>query len=152
MTEDARVQESSSPAIEPAPGRASSRFVRFVLVSGFAALVNFGARLVLSAWFSYPVAVSWAYVAGIATAFCLNRRLVFRESSNSLRTQVSWFVVVNLAGLAQTLLVSLFLAKWLFPRLGLFAHAEEIAHAIGIGVPAITSYYGHKWLSFRGAV
>ena len=146
------MQDPPSSAIEPASSATSSRFVRFVLVSGFAALVNFGARVVLSTWFSYPVAVSWAYVAGIATAFCLNRRLVFRESSNSLRTQMAWFVVVNLAGLAQTLLVSLFLARWLFPRLGVHAHAEEIAHAIGIGVPAITSYYGHKWLSFRGAV
>lgn len=145
------MQEPPPPATQAPSSRVSSRFVRFVLVSAFAALVNFGARLVLSAWLSYPAAVAWAYVAGIATAFCLNRSLVFRASSNSLGTQVSWFVAVNLAGLAQTLLVSLFLARWLFPRLGVSAHAEEIAHAIGIGVPAITSYYGHKWFSFKGA-
>lgn len=144
-------RQQSSSAAEPSPTGNSSRFVRFLLVSGFAAVVNFCARMVFSTWLSYPVAVAWAYVAGIGTAFCLNRSFVFRESSNSLRTQASWFLLVNLAGLAQTLLVSMVLARWLLPQLGVSAHAEEIAHAIGIGVPAITSYYGHKWFSFKGA-
>jgi len=35
------------------------------------------------------------------------------------------------------------------PALGIHSYAEEIAHALGILAPVITSYLGHKHLTFR---
>lgn len=131
--------------------RPPSRFVRFVLVSVVAAAANFGARIVFSAWCSYPIAVALAFPVGLATAFLLNRRFVFRGAVNPVHRQASWFVIVNLAGLVQTLLVSIVLARWLLPLLGMRSHVEELAHAVGIAVPVVTSYFGHKWFSFRGS-
>lgn len=143
------MSDAQTPAeLAAKPWRLSPRFVRFVAVSALAAVVNFGARIVFSHWCPYPIAVALAFPVGLVTAFLLNRRFVFRDASDPLHRQVLWFVLVNLAGLAQTLLVSVVLAHWLF-ILGMGPHAEDVAHAVGIVVPTVTSYFGHKWLSFR---
>jgi putative flippase GtrA len=126
-----------------------SRFVRFVLVSAFAAGMNILARIVLSAWLAYPAAICGAFVVGLGTAFALNRWLVFDAGSDKLEVQALWFTLVNLAALAQTLAVSLVLARWALPMLGVVRGTEAIAHAIGVAVPVLTSYAGHKRLSFR---
>ncbi|MDC8011098.1 GtrA family protein [Tahibacter soli] len=128
---------------------ASPQFFKFVAVSGVAAATNFFSRMLFSLVAPYPVAIVLAYCLGMTVAFSLNRWLVFSESTNSLRKQMVFFVLVNLFGLAQTLVVSLVLAHWLLPWLGVTTYVEEIAHAVGIAVPTVSSYLGHKYLSFR---
>jgi putative flippase GtrA len=59
--------------------------------------------------------------------------------------------MVNLAAVLQTVIISVALADYVFPSVGLQNHRETVAHAIGIMVPAVTSYIGHKYLSFRHA-
>ena len=130
----------------------ANRFFRFLVVGGIAAAVNFGSRIVLSSWLHYASAIVVAYLVGLFTAFLLNRRFVFVEATNRLHHQVFWFTVVNLVAIVQTLLVSLLLADYVFPRLGLVWHAPEIAHAIGIVTPIFTSYVGHKKLSFQAGI
>ncbi|KLB61139.1 membrane protein, partial [Xanthomonas euvesicatoria] len=34
------------------------------------------------------------------------------------------------------------------PYLAIDFHAETLAHGIGVAVPVVTSYIGHKYLSF----
>src|SRR5215468_2565786 len=123
--------------------------IRFVLAGGAAALVNFGARIALSVQLPYAAAIVFAYCAGMATAFLLNRRFVFRQATTRLHQQVAWFVTVNLLALLQTLAVSLLLAGVVLPRLGWTWHAHELAHAAGIAIPIVTSYFGHKHWTFR---
>jgi putative flippase GtrA len=53
------------------------------------------------------------------------------------------------AGLLQVLAVSLLLEAIVFPRLGFTWHAATVAHVIGVASPAFTSYYAHKFFSFR---
>jgi putative flippase GtrA len=125
------------------------RFVLFLAAGGTAALVNIGARIVLDAFMPYAAAIVLAYVIGMATAFALNRLFVFEASSNPLRAQVAWFVAINLAAVAQTLLVSLLLARGLFPWMGMAFHPETMAHVVGVLVPVFTSYLGHARLTFR---
>jgi putative flippase GtrA len=127
---------------------ASSQFLRFLVVGGFAAAVNFCSRIVLSLWLPYAPAIVIAYLFGLTTAFLLNRRFVFTGATNRLHHQMFWFVAVNALALAQTLLVSLLFADYLLPRFGISWHAETIAHAIGVVTPVFTSYVGHKRLSF----
>ena len=126
-----------------------SRFLRFLLVGGFAAGVNIGSRIALSLWLPYPVAICVAYVFGMVTAFVLNRSFVFAQGADAVHVQAMWFTLVNIAALAQTLLVSLLLARYLLPFLGIVGGAETIAHVVGVAVPIFTSYLGHKRLSFR---
>jgi putative flippase GtrA len=126
-----------------------SRFLRFLLVGGFAAGVNVGSRILLSQWLPYPVAICAAFVVALGTAFVLNRSFVFAQGADAVHVQAMWFTLVNLAALAQTLAVSLLLARYLLPMAGIVRGAETIAHAVGVAVPIFTSYLGHKRLSFR---
>jgi putative flippase GtrA len=126
-----------------------SQFTLFLIVGGAAAAVNFVSRIIASNWMSYPVAVVVAFCIGVATAFVLNRLIVFKGSTRPMHHQMTWFLLVNLFGLVQTLGFSVLLAKVLFPRLNFSWHPESTAHMIGIAIPLISSYFGHKYLSFR---
>lgn len=127
----------------------SPQFMRFLMASGVAALVNVGSRILLSHWIPYVPAILLAFCLGLITAFSLNKLFVFSESSNRLHHQFLWFLLINLAAVAQTVLASLIVARWLLPALHVDFHNETIAHAIGVVIPAVTSYIGHKHLSFR---
>ena len=49
----------------------------------------------------------------------------------------------------QTWLVSVSLRTWLLPLLGIMVLRDLIAHGIGVTVPVLSSYFGHKYISFR---
>jgi len=125
------------------------QFVYFVLTGGLAACVNFFSRILLSIWLPYSSAIIVAYLFGMTTAFVLNKLLVFRDANNALHHQVFWFCIVNLAAVLQTLAVSLLLVDIAFPRLGFRWHPETVAHGIGVLVPVVVSFLGHKHLTFR---
>lgn len=139
-------------ATESSPGAMPARLptpIRFVLAGGAAAVVNFFSRVLLSLYMPYAAAIVFAFFLAMATAFLLNRRFVFRAATRALHHQVFWFVAVNLLALLQTLAVSLLLADYVLPQVGVTWHAETIAHAFGIAIPIFTSYFGHKRLTFR---
>ena len=121
----------------------------FLLTGGTAAAVNFGSRIVYSAWLDFSSAVILAYITGMITAFVLARMFVFKNTQQSVRRSVLFFVLVNLVGALQTWIISIGLAYWLLPYLGVTLFAPEIAHAIGVMVPVFASYIGHKRWSFR---
>lgn len=127
------------------------QFILFLLAGCAAALINFGSRIVLSYWVSFTSAIVLAYLVGMITAFVLNRIIVFRSPQNRLHHQMFWFIAINIAAVLQTLGVSLLLVDIVFPRAGFYWHAETVAHAIGIAVPVLSSFVGHKMLTFKGA-
>ena len=133
----------------PVARLACSQFARFIIVGGAAAVVNFASRIIINAWLSYAWSVALAYLAGMATAFVLNRMFVFKNAARAIHHQAFWFVVVNAVALVQTLVVSVGLAKWIFPKLGFHWHADAVAHMVGIIVPLASSYLGHKHVSFK---
>jgi putative flippase GtrA len=126
------------------------QFLLFLLAGGIAALVNFGSRIGLSHVMPYVPAIVVAYLIGMATAFALNRAFVFTGAANPVAQQAWRFALVNLAAVAQTVVISLLLARWALPALGIVAHAETLAHAVGVVVPVFTSYFGHRHFSFAG--
>ncbi len=127
----------------------SKQFLAFLLTGGCAALLNFGLRIVLSHWFNFALAVLLAYLGGMLCAFVLAKLWVFAPSQHSLRRSALLFALVNLAAIAQTWVISMLLAFWLLPALGVQHYAAEIAHAVGIAVPVFSSYLGHKRWSFQ---
>ncbi|HNL33071.1 MAG TPA: GtrA family protein, partial [Pseudomonadales bacterium] len=110
---------------------------------------NFGSRILYNHWFDYSNSIILAWLTGIVTAFVLARLFVFTESNQGLHRSALFFTLVNLIALIQTWAISMGLAYYLLPAIGVTRFAPEIAHASGIIVPVFTSYLGHKRWSFR---
>ena len=127
----------------------SRQFLTFLVTGGIAALVNFGSRILFNEWMPFWLAVVVAYLVGMLTAFVLARMFVFSGSTQSMRQSLLRFTLVNVLAIAQTWIISMVLAYWLLPAMGLRHWVPEIAHAIGIMVPVFTSYLGHKHWSFK---
>lgn len=127
----------------------SRQFLAFLLTGGIAAVVNFCSRILFSRWMSFSSAVILAYVVGMVTAYVLAKLFVFKESRQSAHRSAAFFVLVNLIAVLQTWAVSLVLANYLLPAMGVTKYVQEIAHAVGVAVPVFSSYIGHKRWSFR---
>lgn len=125
------------------------QFYRFLIAGGIAAGVNYGSRFVLNLFFSFEISVVIAYLLGMLTAFPLMRVLVFAAEQGSYRTQMSRFLGVNLLGIAQTFLISVFLNRVAFPAIHFEFHPEAIAHFVGLITPILTNYAGHRYFTFR---
>lgn len=124
------------------------RFGLFLIVGGFAALVNLSTRWLFNLTVPYEVAVTAAYLCGMTVAFTLNKLFVFAHSGRAAHREYLRFAIVNAIAFVQVFVVSVGLARWLFPLVGFTFHADTIAHAIGVGSPVITSFLGHKYYSF----
>lgn len=127
----------------------SSQFLMFLLSGGFSAAVNFVSRIVYSMWLNFSTAVILAYITGMITAFVLAKLFVFKNSKQSVRRSAAFFILVNVFAIVQMWLISTSLAYYLLPSLGVTFLVQEVAHAIGLIVPAFTSYLGHKRWSFH---
>lgn len=125
-----------------------SEFGRFLLVGGFSAAVNFASRIALSQVVSFEAAVLLAYLIGMTTAYVLSKRFVFGASGRTAHSEFMRFCIVNLFAAAQVWLISVALARYLFPAMGFTLYPEEVAHAIGVATPVLTSYFGHRHFSF----
>ncbi len=90
-----------------------------------------------------------AYLVGMTIAFILMRQHVFDARDRALGPQITKFASINLLAALQTLIISLLLARWVLPAFGVAEHAEAIAHFVGVLVPVVTSYFGHRMLTFR---
>ncbi|MBK3468908.1 GtrA family protein [Pseudomonas sp. MF6776] len=127
----------------------SRQFLVFLLTGGTAAAVNFGSRMLYSRWLDFSSAIILAYLTGMITAFVLAKLFVFKGSEQSLHRSLMLFTLVNVVAALQTWGISMGLAYYVFPALGVNSFVHEIAHAIGVAVPVFTSYIGHKRWSFR---
>ncbi len=123
--------------------------LRFVVAGGTAALANWGSRFAFSLYFSYEVAVVLAFLVGLTTGFVLMRAWVFERTTKPVARQATVYVLVNALALAQTLIISIALVRWLLPAIGWHWQAEAVAHAAGVVVPVFTSYILHKRATFR---
>ncbi|HEB87272.1 MAG TPA: GtrA family protein [Gammaproteobacteria bacterium] len=119
-----------------------------MLVGGFAAAVNFLSRIIFSQWMDFGAAVVAAYGVGMVTAYLLSKFLVFMPSGKRAHEEFFHFTLINLAAMIQVWLISVGLAEYLFPWLAFDFHPQEVAHFIGLCVPVVSSYLGHKHFTF----
>ena len=126
-----------------------ARFLRFLATGGLAAALNMGSRVLFGQVVSYELSVALAYCVGVVSAFVLMRLFVFEAAGGAAHAQFSRFVLVNILGFAVVWVVSVGLARGVFPAIGFRWHADTIAHAIGVASSALTSYQGHRLFSFR---
>jgi len=125
------------------------QFILFFVCNTFAAGVNFGSRILFSMVTPYEIAIVLAYCCGLFTAFILNKIFVFDAKHGKTSKQLFGFVIVNILGLAQTLLFSLLFRNIIFPQIGYDFYPDEAAHLIGVAIPVFTSFLGHKYFSFK---
>lgn len=125
------------------------RFLRFLSCGGLAAGLNWTSRFGWSLLLPFGLAVIAAYLTGMLAAFLLFRAYVFDDSDGPVGPQVRGFVLVNLLGMAATWALANLLVYWLLPAAGLGWHVEAIGHGVAIVAPAVTSWFGHRFLTFR---
>ena len=118
------------------------------MTGGVAAAVNFGSRIAYNLFVNFSTAIILAYLTGMVTAYALARVFVFPETKQSHAKSGLYFTLVNLVAVLQTWVVSMLLAYYLLPSLGIDSYVKEIAHFVGIAVPVFTSFLGHKYFSF----
>lgn len=121
----------------------------FLLTGGTAAAINFASRILYNHWLDYSTSIIIAYLTGMVTAFVLARLFVFTASSQNWQRSALIFTLVNVAAVLQTWAISMGLAYYVLPGVGVTRFAPEIAHAVGVAFPVFTSYLGHKHWSFR---
>lgn len=124
---------------------------RFLLLGGVAAGTNLVARWGLQPLVGFELAVAVAYVCGMIVAYNLFRVFVFGASGRSVASEAWRFTIVNLVSMVLVWLISVGLARLLFPAIGFTWHADDIAHLAGVLSPALTSWIGHKRYTFRTA-
>ncbi len=124
------------------------QFLGFLAVGGLAALLHWLARILLSVWLPFSVALIIAYGVGMAVAFLLNSFYVFPNSEKSRRSQIRDFILVNLAFFPVVWLTSIQINHWL-KAYGVVLYTEEIAHALAISVPMLVTFLIYKFVAFK---
>jgi len=127
------------------------QFLRFLVSGGIAAAANFSSRMAYEYWLgiSYSSAIIFAYLTGMVVAFTLFKTQVFEPSQHSNHKEIAHFCIVNGLAILQTWIISIVLADYVLPAISVNTFQKEIAHAIGIIIPAFTSFLGHKYFTFR---
>ncbi|MSP53978.1 MAG: GtrA family protein [Gammaproteobacteria bacterium] len=127
----------------------NKEFVKFVFSGGLAAGANFFSRMLFSLVFNYPVSIVLAYLVGMTTAYLLFKFFVFQKGENSTQKQIGYFIFINLLAIILILITSLLCYKFVFSRLENVFWRESLSHLVGITVTTLSSYLGHKKLTFK---
>jgi putative flippase GtrA len=125
------------------------QYLAFLLAGGGSALVNIFVRWVLRHSLSFPAAIAAAYVVSTLTAFLLNAVITF-DVRDRLLSRLLKYVLVNVIGLMQVLLVSmglLHVSEGLLPLSQ--GMVETGCHVVALATLAITSFFLHKKFTFQ---
>jgi putative flippase GtrA len=125
------------------------QFIKFLISGTISTLINLFVRFCLSFFISYPAAIIISYLIGMMTSYIIFKMWVFQSQRHNLLQQLGYYLVINLLGLAQTIFVSLWLFHYIFTGINGIILRETLSHIIGLSVPIVSSYIGHKYLTFR---
>tara|TARA_B100002019_G_scaffold197013_1_gene170631 strand:+ start:1183 stop:1593 length:411 start_codon:yes stop_codon:yes gene_type:complete len=125
------------------------QFILFIITGGTSAIINILSRVVLSNFFRFEIAILISYGIGMITAFVLAKRYVFLNTKKSIKKSFPAFALVNLISVLQTFFVSILIKKWLVIFFDNLSFIELISHSCGLGILVFTSFYGHKYITFK---
>lgn len=123
--------------------------VRFLLLGGLAAGINWVVRFPLALIMPFSASVLVAQLIGFCAGFTLYRTYVFPGSSRPWLEQTLTFLAVNLVGAVIVLGVATMLLSLLGSTDWPDFVREGLAHGFAIGVGAVANFFGHKLLTFR---
>ncbi len=141
--------DGQAAATPPGPWAQLREFVVFVALGSLAAGANYLSRFPLDLILPFEAAVTMAYLIGMVIAFLVFRHHVFKAQTGVAHRQAYRFVIVNLVGIALTVVVSTLMARRVLPALDWTWAPYAVAHAVGVAAPTITSYFGHKYYTYR---
>jgi len=125
-----------------------SPVLRFLVVGGSAALVNWVSRIILSGWMSFEIAVFLAYCIGMVVGYLGYRTFVYEASNSPLRLEVLRFIAVNAVSALVVVGISSFLTRIGLPAIGITQFINEISHATAIALGAVLNYHAHARITF----
>jgi putative flippase GtrA len=126
------------------------QFLAFLAVGGTAALLHWLARILLSRWLDFSIAVAAAYAVGMLVAFGLNSAFVFPGSAKPRRRQALEFALVNLAFFPVVWGATMLLER-AFTAAGVVRHTQALAHGVAVLIPAFATFLIYKFFTFKGA-
>jgi putative flippase GtrA len=129
----------------------SEQFARFLGVGGVALVCHWLSRFAFNIVVSYAWAIVLAYLVGMIVAFVLNKIYVFPYSKRSLRFEVFFFFLVNIAAFPLVWAVAYVLGEKILAAYVERAVALALAHGFAITLPVFVNYALHKLVTFRGA-
>lgn len=125
-------------------GQNMRMFVKYIILAGFATLVDMGLLYSLTEflyiWYLLSAAIS--YFIGMLVNYSLNKYLTFKNRSKRVIPQFGLFVVVASIGLGFNLLILFFLVE--FMNLWYM-----FAKLIAIFIVMFWSFFAHKNLTFK---
>ena len=124
-------------------------FIKFILAGGFAAFANIGSRIFFSIFFPYNLSIVFSFFVGLSSGFLLMRKYVFVFKRNLLKSQIIRFTFINILNLFQTFFIAYSLKFLLGMMVNNIKIIELLAHIGGVSFPIITSYFAHKYFTFR---
>ena len=126
----------------------TKQFLLFIVAGGFAALVNILSRALLSLFMNFSSSVLIAYFIGMVIAFILTKKFVFISKNIDDKKSFLSFTLVNLFAVIQTYFISIYFREMILISFSKTSLVNLISHTIGVLFPVITSFFGHKYLSF----
>jgi putative flippase GtrA len=127
-----------------------TEFSRFVLSGTVAAFGNFFMVWLLRRSQSYEVSVLWGAAAALVISFILSKSYAFGSRSwERAPGEASRFIVVFALGCAVYWTVAVLLGAFALPAVLPQAVAEASGVVLGAGAMSITSYFGHRFFTFR---
>lgn len=121
----------------------------FLICGTLAAAINWFARMILSLWMDFALAVVVAYVIGMLAGFLLYRRYVWTTSDRSLPAQILAFIAVNAVVAGLVLITAIGLVELGQMLVGASPVVEALAHGVAIAVGAVANFVAHREITFR---
>jgi putative flippase GtrA len=137
--------------------RTETQLFKYLIFAGLATLVNIILRFILSEYIllGYTAAITTAYLLGMFINFTLNKVYTFPSGHRRIYQEGRTFVVIAVIGLLLTNLIAL-----LFVYIGnnilniqiAYNLLKTYSHILAVGLVAVYSFLGHKYLTFRGGI
>ena len=125
------------------------QLINFIITGGTSAIINILSRIILSNFFRFEIAILISYGIVMLIDFILAKRFVFLNSNKSIKKSFPAFALVNLISVLQTFFVSILMKNWLIIFFDNLLFIELISHTCGLGILVFTSFYGHKYITFK---
>jgi len=125
-------------------------FARFIVTGVTATVGNLGVVWVLRQPAGYEAALLCGIAAGFAISFVLTKLFAFRSSAPfGAGGELARFMAVYAIGVAVNMMVAIAAGRFVLP-LWLEPRAAQMAGAfLGAGTMTFTSYFGHRFFTYR---
>ena len=142
--------QASATVVKPSAPGLLGQLIRFALIGGFCALIDFGTYQGLRAlgmdatpWVDVARAIS--FVAGTTTAFFLNRKFTFAGGHQKGANQIGNFVALYTV----TFFVAVGMNRWMLHVLPASAWKTTLGWVVSQATATVINFVMLKWVVFR---